>query len=280
MSNLVNQIKFLIDKNLLGLHDSFSIQNDTNNVEIHLLADANNYNLLLLASKYGKSEIVKILLNLGMSTNMPNSNVNAQNLALEKQHFDVIFELVQANLVYSDSFDVSQCSGKMREFYEIIESFHDSIRTNDVSKVKEVLDQFPNQRYFYNSSNESALKIAILSDSIETYELLLSRKVMFGPHEESEELFQQLGDISKKAIREIHNKYTQHSPEKHLNILMANSFICHDDVNAKDKIDIIQSAFRNLNSDAFVKIILMIVAASKNFKIIFDFNRESVSAAE
>ncbi|KAL7029115.1 hypothetical protein ACKWTF_006107 [Chironomus riparius] len=215
-----------------------------------------------------------------MSTNMPNNNVNAQNLAWQNQHYDVIFELIQANLVFPDLFDISQCSGKMREFYETIESFHESIRTDDVPKVKEVLDQYPNQRYFYNTSNESALKIAILSDSIKTYEFLLSRKIMFGPHEESEEFFQQLGDISKKAIREIHNKYTQHSPEKHLNIFFANSFICHDDINAQEKMDIIQSAFRNLNSNALVKNILIVVAASKNFKIIFDFNRESVSAAD
>ncbi|XP_070506418.1 uncharacterized protein [Chironomus tepperi] len=276
-------VKFLtrsLQAKHLGIHDSFVIQPDVKDIEIHLLADSNNYNLLLLASKHGKSEIVRILLKLGMNTNMPNNNINAQILAWKNQHYDVIYELIQANLVYPDSFDISQCSQKLQDFYKVIESFHDSIIDNDKLKAKEVIDKFPNQRYFYNSSNESALKIAVINNSIQMYEFLLSKKIMFGPHEESKDFFQQLSDTSKRAIREIHNKYTQHSPEKHLNILLANSFICHDDPSAQEKMDIVQSAYKNLNSFNSVRILLMIVAASKNFKIIFDFNRESVSVAD
>ncbi|KAL7027649.1 hypothetical protein ACKWTF_005507 [Chironomus riparius] len=80
----------------------------------------------------------------------------------------------------------------------------------------------------------------------------------------------------RRKIREIHFKELQDLPEKHINILVAHSFVGHDSHDVKKKLNLVINAFRVLNMIAGIKEVLMVTAASKKFCIIFDFNRDSV----
>ncbi|XP_070503089.1 uncharacterized protein [Chironomus tepperi] len=276
-------IEFLItsiESGHLGLISKLQVQPEMKPICINHLADSRDFNLLLIAVEMGNSEIVKILLQKGMNTNSLDNKVDAQTIAYQNQHFDVLYLLLQANLKFPDSFDASLCTGKCKVFCDVTEEVHNLIKANDNQKLKEILNQHKNLKHFFNFSNESALKIAILSKSYETYKELTRRKFRYASHENPTEYLEDLEYSGKKIIREIHDKYSDSIIDKHIIGLVGNSFIYHGDVDKQDKQDIISRAYKSLDSIPLVRNILMIVAASKNFKIIFDFNRESVNVAD
>jgi hypothetical protein len=135
-------------------------------------------------------------------------------------------------------------------------------------------------RYFYNTSNVSAAAVALKHKNIEIYEFLMTNGVFFGPHENTETIMEDLDYDTQRAIRELHFKHSKDLPENHINVLMANSFIGHDVPNAQEKLSLVQHAFTTLNSYALIRIILMVVAASLKFRIIFDFNRDNVHVVD
>ncbi|XP_070503082.1 uncharacterized protein [Chironomus tepperi] len=269
-----------LQNNHLGLISKLSIKSGRKSISLDLLADPRDFNLLLLAAENGNSEIVEILLHHGMNTNSLDNKVNAQTLAYQNQHFDVLYLLLQANLKFPNSFDASLCTGKCKEFCDATEEVHSLIKANDNQKLKEILNRHKNIKHFYNFSNESALKVAILSGSYDTYKELTSRKFRYASHENPAEYLHDLGVEEKRTVRDIHNNFSEGIVEKHINVLIGNSFIYHEEVDGQDKQDIISRAYKSLDSIPLVKIILKIVAASKNFKIIFDFNREAVNVAD
>ncbi|XP_070503068.1 uncharacterized protein [Chironomus tepperi] len=277
---ITNFLAESVQNNHLGLISKLSFQPGVKSISLDLLADRRDFNLLLLAAEHGNSEIVKILLQHGMNTNSLDNKVNAQTLAYQNQHFDVLYLLLKANLKFPASFDASLCTGKCKEFCDVTEEVHSLIKANDNRKLKEILNRHKNLKHFYNFANESALKVAILSGSYDTYKELTSRKFRYASHEDPAEYLTDLDVNEKRTIREIHNKFSEGIVEKHINVLIGNSFIYHDEVDGQDKQDIISRAYKSLDSIPLVRIILKIVAASKNFKIIFDFNRESVNVAD
>jgi len=251
-----------------------------NNFELFFLADSRNHNLLLLAAEIGEAEIVESLLNLGMDTELPQQNINAQTLAWNGRHSNVLSVLIQANLTYPESFEISHCSRELQKFYKMCIKLHDAVIANNEDKVEEILDDNPTIQYFYNSKNESVSKIAIANKCNESYKLLLDRKIFLAPHENFEDITEDFEYDDKRTLREIHFEHKKDLPEKHLNILRLNSFVSHDVPNVQDKLDLVMKAYKFLNQNAFTRIILLIVAASKNFKIIYDFNRDSVNVAD
>ncbi|XP_070497764.1 uncharacterized protein [Chironomus tepperi] len=266
--------------NHLGLIKKLSFHPGMNSISINLLADIRDFNLLLLAAEHGNTEIVEILLKQGMNTSSSDNKINAQTLAYQNQHFDVLHLLLQANLKFPDSFDASLCTGKCEEFCDVTEEVHSLIKANDNRKLKEILNRHKNLKHFYNFANESALKVAILKRSYDTYKELTGRKFRYASHEDPAEYLHDLDVRDKRIVREIHNNFSEGIVDKHINVLIGNSFIYHDDVDGQNKQNIIIRAYKSLDSIPLVRIILKIVAASKNFKIIFDFNRESVNVAD
>ncbi|XP_070497761.1 uncharacterized protein [Chironomus tepperi] len=274
---ITNFLAKSVQNNHLGLISKLSFQPGVNSISIDLLADRRDFNLLLLAAEDGNTEIVEILLQHGMNTTSLDNKVDAQTLAYKNQHFDVLYLLLQANLKFPDPFDASLCTGKCKEFCDVTEEVHSLIKANDNRKLKEILNRHKNLKHFYNFSNESALKVAILKISYDTYNELTSRKFRYATHEDPAVYLHDLGVKKKKAV---YDNFSEGIVDKHINVLIGNSFIYHDEVDGQDKQEIISRAFKSLDSIPLVRIILMIVAASKNFKIIFDFNRESVNVAD
>jgi len=206
--------------------------------------------------------------------------VNAQTLAYNGQHFDVLYVLLQNNLKFPDTFDISKVTGNLREFCEVTEEVHKLIRANERRELKVILNQHKNLRHFYNFDNESALKVAIDCGSFDIFDLLLRKKFRFGSHEDPAEYYEELDVPSKKIVRDIQNKYSQPFLDKHIHILVSYSTALYDETEVDDKLDYVQRAFKLLSENLFIKIILRIVAASKNFKIVFDFNRDAVYVAD
>ncbi|XP_070507662.1 uncharacterized protein [Chironomus tepperi] len=270
-----------LKNNHIGIISQFSYQSGLNLIELDFLADSRDFNLLLLAAEHGNTEIVNILLKLKMKTSSMDNKVSAQSMAFDNKHFDVLYILLQNNLTFPQSFESSECSGKLKEFCDVTEDVHKLISSNEKDKLEEILNQHQNLRHFFNFSNKSALMISLESKSFEVFDLLLSKKLRFGSNEDPAEYYEKINNYDiQRQIRDIQNKYSQPFLEKHIHTLVANSTACFDETEVKDKHDTVKRAFELLSQNVFIKIILQIVAASKNFKIVFDFNREAVNVLD
>jgi len=242
-----------------------------------LLADLRNYNLLLLASESGNVKPIEALLKYGINPQviLQAGEVTAQGLTWLNFHSDVLLKLLQANLPFPADIDINECSEELKRFIETGQEFHKMIKEENKVKLDEIIKQNPNLRYFYNLSNKSALKAALDLKLIDIYDLLISKNLPFAPHEDIDEIWEQFNKSEKIKLRNINFKYLKDIPEKHINILMFNTSLSHDEKDEEGKMKMILRAYKALNADPRLNIVLKIVAATKVFKIIFDFNRDS-----
>ncbi|XP_070505873.1 uncharacterized protein [Chironomus tepperi] len=272
--------EFLVEslfQGCLGLKSTFDIQPSTTEIEFNYLADSRDYNLLFIAAEIGNVDVLKTLLLTGLKTSMPDSDLNIQMIAYNNQQFDVLLVLLQENFPYPECIDINLCSEEVQEFHKTSSELHKMIKVNNSSKICEILSKNPDLRYFYNLSNESALAVALASRSLDIYKILVSNKIFFGPHEDVDELLKPLGQRDRRTLREYNYKYLKTMSERHINILMANSLIGSDITDESVAHDVMLHAYRVLNRNPMTKILLEVVASTRNFQIIFEFNRDSVN---
>jgi len=188
--------------------------------------------------------------------------------------------MAQANLTYPLEIDLSQLSDGFKEFYKETEQLHDAIIAKDEDKVTRILKKNKNLEFYFNLSNQSAAKVALDTEAYNIYEILLIHEIFFAPHEYQQGVFDDLDYEDQRYIRELHNKHSKDLTDKHINILMAHSFVAHDVTNGQDKLKHVYKAYKSLSQDPRTNIILKVVAAKKKFKIIYDFNRDAVNIAD
>ncbi|KAL7029674.1 hypothetical protein ACKWTF_006315 [Chironomus riparius] len=262
----------------LGLHSKVPIKPTVNTFEFHLLADHRDFNLLLVAAEAGDAHVVSIMLNLGFSSEF--REVNAQTLAWKNRHFEVLSLLLKSNLIYPYSIYIDECPDDIKEFFEVSRELNEVILIKNEARVLEILSENSDMIHFYNLNNESALAFALNHRLFDMYRLLISKNIMLGPHERFSEIKEDMKESEREKLREIHYKESKILPDNHMHVLLSNSRLGHDSSNVQRKFKIIQNAFEILNGNPFVQIILKIVAASRNFRIIFDFNRDSVEVVD
>lgn len=263
---------------ILGLHRSVVIKPEITSFMLSYIADYRDYNLLLVAAEVGNIYIVEIMLELGFSSEY--RGMNAQTLAWKNRHFEVLLLLLKSNLIYPYSIYIDECPDDIQEFFEISRELNEAILVKDKDKVLRIISQNTEMIHFYNLNNESALAFALNRRLFDMYRLLISKNIMFGPHEKFSEIKEDMKESERKKLREIHFKESKYLPDNHINILLSNSRISHDTSNATTKFNCVKKAFEYLNSNPSVQIILKIVAASRNFRIIFDFKRDSVEVVD
>ncbi|XP_070494580.1 uncharacterized protein [Chironomus tepperi] len=171
--------------------------------------------------------------------------------------------------------DISKCSDDLKKFINMCEDVHKIIKDRDLARLKDILSQNPNIKYFYNLQNESALKSAVTCGSTRIYKYMIEKNYSLAPHEDIEEIIASLNITDREDLHKIHIQCTKDLPEKHINILMHNTSVTHDDTDEHGKLDLVRRAYRILSKDPRLKIILQIVAAVKIFHIVFDFCRDS-----
>jgi len=242
--------------------------------ELYLLADYRNYNLLLIAAELGDIYMVQFFLNGGFDTEA--HDTNAQTLAYKGRHFDILLALLKSNLRYPQEINIQECPDNINDFYKIRECLDEAMLAVDSEKVLEILDQNPEIRHFYNLCNESAPAFALKHKLFDMYRLLISKNKMIGAHEKFSEIKMELKENERKELREIHYEESKFLPDNHMHVLMSNSRLAPGTTQHEKKYEIIRKAFEILNENPLTQILLMVVAASRNFRIVFDFNQNSV----
>lgn len=246
--------------------------------QLHILADHRNYNLLLIAAELGDLFVVNFMLDGGFRTEA--HDTNAQTLAYNHGHFEIVSSLLQSNLTYPKNINIQECPNFIIEFYEVSQNLYNAMMSKDSSQVLEILSLNPEIRHFYNLNNESAPAFALRNKLLDMYGILISKDIRFGPHEKFSEIKDKMKESEREELREIHYKESKFLPDNHMHVLLANSRLAPNTTHHKDKYKYIQKAFEVLNDHPMVQILLMIVAASRNFRIVFDFNRDSVEVID
>lgn len=256
------------------MHSGIKVDSETLSIGLHLLADYRNYNLLLIAAEKGDFYITNFMLDAGFSTD--SHDTNAQTLAYKGRHFEILFSLLKSNLTYPKNIKIEECPDEIKNFYEISQNLHEAIMSKNIAKIDELLLKHQEIHHFYNLNNESVMAFALRNKLFDMYELLISKDVRFGPYENFSAIKEKLNEGERTKLREINYKESKFLPDNHMHILLSNSRLAPSTTYYKQKYDIIQKSFEILNENPFIKIILLIVAASRNFRIVFDFNRNSV----
>jgi hypothetical protein len=262
----------------LGILRTHSQTTEPNHLTIHHLIDQRGYSLLLLAAESGDTDLTKILLKLGVKSDA--TTTNAQTLAYDGGHFDTLLALLEGNLAYPSTFHIEKCPENIKDFHKVTENLHQAIKDRNMTKVEEILSQNSNLRHFYSLSNESALKVALDHKSVDIFEALVRNNVTLGPHENSEDMYEEYQHEERRHLREVQFKYKKCKPDKHIEVLVNNSYLSYNIGDDSEKFEVIKRAYMILNENPFIKVILMVIAAFKKFSIIFDFQNSSLIHAD
>ncbi|XP_070501416.1 uncharacterized protein [Chironomus tepperi] len=240
------------------------------------LADVNDKNLLMLASELGNKSVVEDLIRIGFDVNFQVDTQIAADLAWQNRHLDVLLSLLLENSLYPMNFNESNTSNEMKEFVKMTHQFVKSVKNNDEVTVKNILEKYPNLRYFYSRDNVSAAFVALSKEKFDIYKIFMNKNVCVGPKEDIDKILSNFNDKKREELRKIHLEHSREPPEKFLMILHSNTSVGHDTINVNEKLNHAKSAIEYLCRISIIRLILQVVAASRDFKLIFDFNRDSV----
>ncbi|KAG5684330.1 hypothetical protein PVAND_013565 [Polypedilum vanderplanki] len=244
-------------------------------VNLFSFADSKGFDLLMIAASEGNEIVINYLIRLGFDVNINVNDETPASLAWKNKHFNALLILLKANSLYPENFHLYNTSNELREFVKLSEKVHNLIVKDQAEELMEILSRNSNLRHFYNVSNVSAPAFAAMKGKIEMYDILLSQNVFISPKEDVNTIFNKVKSEHREDIRKIHLRHTKDFTQKHIMILLTNSFVGHDIDDADQKLNIVSDAFTFLNAIPLIGLILQVVAASRDFKIIFDFNRES-----
>ncbi|CAH1734885.1 unnamed protein product [Chironomus riparius] len=276
MNGFINSFLFLALR--LGNKGIPQDANMTSSTDLSLfsLVDMNDKNLLMLASELGNRPVVEDLIKIGFDVNFQVENQIAADLAWENRHLDVLLSLLLENSLYPVDFNEANTSNEVKDFVKMTHQFVKSVKNNDEVIVQNILEKYPNLRYFYSRDNVSAAFVALSKEKFNIYKIFMTKNVCVGPKEDIDKILTKLNDKQREELRKIHLEHSREPPEKFLMILHSNTSVGHDTINVNEKLNHAKSAIEYLCRISVIRLILQIVAASRDFKLIFDFNRDSV----
>lgn len=253
--------------------------------QIQQFKDSRGFDFLMLASEAGRVDVVQNLIDRGEEVDFEVDGVSAINLA-ENNH-EVTLALLKANSKFPLNFQHQNEPDELNSFLDLGCEMHDRVKEmneDDCEEVKnflrEKIEANPTLRHFYDPrDNFSLLKRAILCKNFSIYEFLLSLNIFLAPHESMHEINKNLTEDERQELSEINFQISPSLMTEPMMILMRNCKLSPDSPKHRqgEFMGFIREAFESLFMIPAIAIVLKIVAASRNFKIVFDFKRDSVN---
>lgn len=244
-------------------------------IDLPSLRDNRGYNILMIACEIGNRDVVDLLLKEKFDINFVVNSKTAADLAINNKHYGILLQLLKANSTYPPNINVNQVKKKHLELWEFIKistDLHKNIKDDKEEEILQKIDQNPELRYFYTLDNKSAVTTALENKNIKIYKTLVKNSIWFGPKEKIKDLF----TSNEEIINKIHlNNAKPFVPNYCMEIMMINSSCCNDTEYIKDKQSLIEEAYKYLIEIPELSPIIEIVAESREFRIFFDFKRDS-----
>ncbi|KAG5684160.1 hypothetical protein PVAND_013401 [Polypedilum vanderplanki] len=151
-------------------------------------------NLLMKAIKENKKEIFDELLELPYTfhekciLNENDDDATAADLAWEMRNHEILFKLLQNNSPFPAKFEkiqeLEQTSIEIKLLMKDLNEMHEAINKMNFEDIEKYLVKYSNLIYFYNITNNSAIRIAAEKDDKRIYDLLLKSGCKIGPFED------------------------------------------------------------------------------------------------
>lgn len=260
--------------------DTSEISNNYSQLKVLFLANEDDLNLLMIAAKSGKIEIVKFLLDCGLRINLKTkAGETAADFAWTEKHFEILFHLLNADSLFPQNFnpDFLPADNNFAALIEVLAEdrkyFHEYIKREKLEQVQKFFERNPAIKFGYNSKNQSAIMTAVQSKSLEIYSFLRSK----GFQETSlkfRSLWFKLSVKEKQTIRQFNLQYFQKPVNLHIMDLLSHSRLGFG--NDPKNVKMIENLYESVDEIEEVQPILKTVANSKASDIIFDFNSDSV----
>jgi hypothetical protein len=245
-------------------------------IQIYLLTNKEGFNLLMLSAKLGEAQLVQIFLKLGFDVNILLNNETPASLACKFKKFQTLLVLFKANSEVPPNFILRNSSDDIKSFFYLCRDFQMAVQSENLNEIRRIAAENPQLKHFYDMKNNSAASLAIKLRKLEIYKELVKLKICIARKEDMDEITADLSEDEKNDLMEFHQTQVKGWTKKHLMFLLANSFLCHDTEDADNYLEDVKQAFEIMNKIKEVEIVLKVVAASKNFQIIFDFNRNNI----
>lgn len=249
--------------------------------EIFKHTNSNGEHCLIIAAEENHIEALQHILNRGFDVNKVGKNQpSAIDVAWSRGHHEVVLLLLQHNSKFPTGFVAEKASLEVRDFASLMNDFHTFVKHEQSENIQIVINANQNLSYFYNSENESALSAAASLKNLNIYEMLMQNNITLGSHESLyviiEKMEQRLQLIRRRKLRKINAQFANSATPNTILTLLANSFIAPGVENRHKKIHCLIKAYSQLYEILQISVVMDLVAAKKNFKINFDFNRDSV----
>lgn len=131
------------------------------------------------------------------------------DLAYNIRNFQIILELLNANSTFPREFKHTDVTPELKPFVEMCKSLHDNIKSNNKSKVKEIIEKNPKLRHFYDLQNNSALTCLIVNRKFKVYHTLIKREITFGYHEDTDTILGELSQNRIDSLNKINRKFSR-----------------------------------------------------------------------
>lgn len=247
--------------------------------------DTRGYSMLMVAAEAGKEDAVKQLINRGENLDFEVGGHTAASLAFTKGYHSVVLLLLKSNAKYPFNYRNEDASDELKAFVELSEGMHrevnnDSLRDNDEhfertkKSLKQKFNDNPGVRHFYNTSNVSLGRPVVLSRFFKLYEFLLTCNIFLGVHEGISDI--NFNSTESETIRGMHGKYSLKIYNDAMETIMRNCKFGLDNRDDSAYSEFVRKLLVYLFEFPLIAIVLKIVAARREFEIIFDFNRDSV----
>ena len=234
--------------------------------------------LLMIAVEREEPEMIKFLIKYGLRfTSAVSECINAFESALEIKDYILAMDILQADGTYPDYFDfqtLNDVPENLKMFILSSENFHKAIKNNNKTTVEEFIAQNPKTKFAYNIKNVSAMSTALIARQFDIYSYLQSKGFSNGADANHDEILKSLDYKDREALKKDQGNYFRKSDSLHIMELLTKSSIGSD--NELENFKKIQTFYEALDEIPELQTILKTVASSKNIKIVFDFNRDSV----
>ena len=159
--------------------------------------------------------------------------------------------------------------------YESFRLLHQTIKNGDLKSVQGFIDANISETCCY-VDKASAIAVSLIANQFDIYELLIYNGFRLSPDENLEEILKNVTRSNRHGIVTLYNRNAENPNLRYLQVLLSNCRLIHTtpDDKKRELLSQITKAFEEVSIKN--ENILRFVAASKNFKIFFDFSRENI----
>jgi len=210
---------------------------------------------LMFAAEKGRPETLKFLIYCGIDIlchRRGNEKVTAIKLAWDKERYENVCVLLDADSPFPDEFDLggvekSENTAALMKLVEGRRSFHQAIKDGLQTDMKAFIKSHPQLKRAYDPSNQSALMTALKAGQCELYALLHSEGLCAGKNEDLSLVIEGLTSEQKCRLKQAKLKYFGKQDSSHIIYLLSKSRLGIGQEKKKN-LGIIQELYKQLGT--------------------------------